>query len=40
MSPKVEINSQAADDEIEVIDDLDALAGTDVMLGCGEDNPF
>ncbi|WP_405676188.1 hypothetical protein OG292_15600 [Streptomyces sp. NBC_01511] len=40
MNPTVEINPQAADDEIEVVEDLDALAGTDVMLGCGNDNPF
>jgi hypothetical protein len=40
MSPTVEVNTQAADDEIEVVEDLDALASTDVMLGCGNDNPF
>ncbi|MEW2634676.1 hypothetical protein AB0903_24295 [Streptomyces sp. NPDC048389] len=40
MSATVEINTQATDDEIEVVEDLDAIAGTDVMLGCGNDNPF
>lgn len=31
---------RAEDDGITFIDDVDALAGTDVMFGCGDDNPF
>ncbi|MEV0410334.1 hypothetical protein ACWGCK_09635 [Streptomyces virginiae] len=30
----------AVDDEIEFVDDLDAVAGNEVMRGCGEDNPY
>lgn len=30
----------AEEEEIEIIDDLDALAGTEIMLGCGNDNPY
>lgn len=40
MSPTVEITTKAEDDEIEVVEDLDAISSTDVMLGCGNDNPF
>lgn len=44
MSPTVEIKTKAQaqteDDEIVVVEDLDALSSTDVMLGCGNDNPF
>lgn len=38
----VEINPmpQSEDDDIEMIDDLDAISSTEVMLGCGEDNPY
>jgi hypothetical protein len=28
------------DDEIVVIDDVDQLSSTEVMLGCGDDNPY
>ncbi|MDN3056162.1 hypothetical protein PH213_16740 [Streptomyces sp. SRF1] len=28
------------DDEIEFVDDLDELAGSEVMRGCGNDNPY
>ncbi|WP_187645477.1 hypothetical protein [Streptomyces sp. TRM49041] len=28
------------EDEIEFVDDLDAVAGNEVMRGCGEDNPY
>ena len=27
-------------DEIEVLDNLDAIASTEAMLGCGDDNPY
>ncbi|MFF3178120.1 hypothetical protein ACFVQ0_36495 [Streptomyces sp. NPDC057900] len=27
-------------DEIELVDDLDSLAGNEVMRGCGNDNPY
>jgi hypothetical protein len=27
------------EDEVEVVD-LDAVAGSDVMRGCGDDNPY
>ncbi|WP_371605071.1 hypothetical protein OG345_41735 (plasmid) [Streptomyces sp. NBC_01220] len=42
MSPTVEITTKAKTetDEIEVVADLDTVVSTDVMLGCGEDNPF
>lgn len=30
----------AEDDDISFIDDIDALAGAEVMLGCGDDNPY
>ncbi|WP_328403959.1 hypothetical protein OHS70_34135 [Streptomyces sp. NBC_00390] len=40
MSPTVEITTKAEDDAIEVVEDLDAISSTDVMLGCGNDNPF
>lgn len=29
-----------AEEEIEFVDDLDAISGTEVMLGCGNDNPY
>lgn len=29
-----------ADDEITFVDDIDTLAGTEAMLGCGDDNPY
>lgn len=36
----VEITVQpAAEDEVEVVD-LDAVASSDVMRGCGDDNPY
>ncbi|MCQ8829879.1 hypothetical protein [Streptomyces malaysiensis] len=28
------------DDEIELVDDLDEVAGNEVMRGCGNDNPY
>ena len=28
------------DDDISFIDDIDALAGAEAMLGCGDDNPY
>ncbi|MFD9422718.1 MULTISPECIES: hypothetical protein [unclassified Streptomyces] len=31
---------QAEEEEIEFVDDLDAIAATEVMLGCGNDNPY
>jgi hypothetical protein len=30
----------AADSEITFVDNVDDLAGTDKMFGCGNDNPF
>lgn len=30
----------ADDDEIRIVDDVDRLASTEVMLGCGNDNPY
>lgn len=32
--------TRAKDDDIAFIDDVDAIAGTDIMFGCGNDNPF
>ena len=29
-----------ARDEIELVADVDALSSTEVMLGCGNDNPY
>ncbi|MFF4254986.1 hypothetical protein ACFY1L_27640 [Streptomyces sp. NPDC001663] len=29
-----------AEDEIEFVEDLDDVAGGDVMRGCGDDNPY
>ncbi|WP_181861148.1 hypothetical protein [Streptomyces diacarni] len=29
-----------ADDEIEFVDNLDTVAGNEVMRGCGDDNPY
>ncbi|WP_455354399.1 hypothetical protein [Streptomyces sp. SYSU K217416] len=37
---EITVKSQVEDEEIEVIDDLDAISSTEVMLGCGNDNPF
>jgi hypothetical protein len=28
------------DKDIAFIDDVDAIAGAEVMLGCGDDNPY
>ncbi|GAB2825958.1 hypothetical protein GCM10027091_65970 [Streptomyces daliensis] len=28
------------EDEIEIVPDLDVLVSTEVMLSCGEDNPY
>lgn len=38
----VEITTEttAVEDDIEFVDDLDALAGNEVMRGCGNDNPY
>ncbi|MEU1674111.1 hypothetical protein ABZ752_19085 [Streptomyces roseifaciens] len=37
----VEITTRpAAEDDIEFVDDLDDLAGREVMMGCGNDNPY
>ncbi|HZF90453.1 hypothetical protein [Streptomyces sp.] len=33
-------NRPDVEDEIEFVEDLDALAGNEVMRGCGEDNPY
>ncbi|WKU45954.1 hypothetical protein Q3V23_18875 [Streptomyces sp. VNUA116] len=30
----------AIEDDIEFVDDLDNLAGNEVMRGCGNDNPY
>jgi hypothetical protein len=30
----------ADDEDIAFIDDVDSLSGTEVMLGCGNDNPY
>jgi len=30
----------AGNEEIAFLDDVDALSGTEVMLGCGNDNPY
>jgi hypothetical protein len=27
-------------EDVEVIDDLDEIASTEIMLGCGDDNPY
>ncbi|MFG2528303.1 hypothetical protein [Streptomyces sp. NPDC048516] len=34
------IGRPEVDDEIELVDDLDSLAGNEVMRGCGNDNPY
>jgi hypothetical protein len=36
----IAMTSAADDDEIVVIDDVDQLSSTEVMLGCGDDNPY
>jgi hypothetical protein len=37
----VEITTRPdVDEEIEFVDDLDAVAGNEVMRGCGNDNPY
>ena len=28
------------DDDIQVVGDVDSLSSTEVMLGCGNDNPY
>lgn len=30
----------AVEDEFEFVEDLDTLAGNEVMRGCGNDNPY
>lgn len=30
----------AGDEDIAFIDDVDSLSSTEVMLGCGNDNPY
>jgi hypothetical protein len=35
-----ETGNHTGEDEIEVLVDLDDLAGTATMLGCGDDNPY
>jgi hypothetical protein len=30
----------AEDEDITFVDDVDSLSGTEVMLGCGNDNPY
>jgi hypothetical protein len=32
--------ARAEDDDISLIEDIDALASAGVMLGCGDDNPY
>jgi hypothetical protein len=29
-----------AEDEVEFVEDLDEVAGGDVLRGCGDDNPY
>jgi hypothetical protein len=30
----------AGDEDITFVDDVDSLSSTEVMLGCGNDNPY
>jgi hypothetical protein len=43
MSPvpvMITITPRAHDEDISLIDDIDALASAAAMLGCGDDNPY
>jgi hypothetical protein len=33
-------NAGVKDDGITLVDDVDVLSSTEVMLGCGDDNPY
>jgi hypothetical protein len=33
-------SAESNDDEMVVVDDVDQLSSTEVMLGCGDDNPY
>ena len=37
---KIGPRAKVEEDEIEFVDDLDAVSSTEVMLGWGDDNPF
>ncbi|MFI2260607.1 hypothetical protein [Streptomyces tubercidicus] len=40
-TPRPTDTDQSADElGLEFVDDLDAIAGAEVMRGCGEDNPY
>lgn len=30
----------AVEEDVAFVDDVDSLSGTEVMLGCGNDNPY
>nr|WSZ97293.1 hypothetical protein OH820_17955 [Streptomyces sp. NBC_00857] len=32
--------AEGTEEEIEFVDDLDVVSSTEVMLGCGDDNPY
>ncbi|MEU7045424.1 hypothetical protein AB0A77_30815 [Streptomyces varsoviensis] len=34
------LTEAASEDGVEFVDDLDTLAGNEVMRGCGNDNPY
>lgn len=37
---EIAITPSAEDVDISFIDDVDSLGSTEVMLGCGNDNPY
>jgi len=40
VSVEIAITPSAEDADISFIDDVDSLGSTEVMLGCGNDNPY
>jgi hypothetical protein len=36
----IQATPKADDEEITFLDDVDDLSSTEVMLGCGNDNPY
>ena len=37
---QITATTSSADEDITFVDDVDSLSSTEVMLGCGNDNPY
>lgn len=37
---EITLRSNAEEEEIAILDNVDDISSTDAMLGCGDDNPY